>query len=66
MDMKKHKLIDGIIKEPLGGAHSNRELAFEEVEKTILKAFKELNKLSVEDLVEQRMEKYSNMGVYKE
>ncbi|PCI02166.1 MAG: acetyl-CoA carboxylase carboxyl transferase subunit alpha [Flavobacteriaceae bacterium] len=65
-DMKKHKLIDGIIKEPLGGAHSNRPEAFKEVEKTILKAFKELSKLSVEELVEQRMEKYSNMGVYNE
>ncbi|PCI33678.1 MAG: acetyl-CoA carboxylase carboxyl transferase subunit alpha [Flavobacteriaceae bacterium] len=65
-DMKKHKLIDGIIKEPLGGAHSDREKAFKEVEKTILKAFKELSKLSVEELVEQRMEKYSNMGVYNE
>jgi len=65
-DMKKHKLIDGIIKEPLGGAHSNREEAFKEVEKTIVKAFKELSKLSVEELVEQRMDKYSNMGVYKD
>ncbi|MBL4745927.1 MAG: acetyl-CoA carboxylase carboxyltransferase subunit alpha [Flavobacteriaceae bacterium] len=65
-DMKKHKLIDGIIKEPLGGAHSNREDAFKEVEKTILKAFKELSKLPVDELIAQRMEKYSKMGVYNE
>lgn len=64
-DMKKQKLIDGIIKEPLGGAHYDRETAFLEVKKTILKAFDELKDLSEEELVKQRMEKYDNMGVYK-
>lgn len=64
-DMKKQKLIDGIIKEPLGGAHYDRETAFKEVEKTILKAYKELKELSPKELVKQRMEKYANMGVYK-
>jgi len=63
-DMKKLKLIDGIIKEPQGGAHSNREEAFAIVEKTIVKAFNELNKLTIKDLVKQRMEKYEDMGVY--
>ena len=65
-DMKKLKLIDGIIKEPLGGAHSNREKAFEQVEKTIVEAFNELKDLSEADLVAARMDKYSQMGVYKE
>jgi len=64
-DMKKQKLIDGIIKEPLGGAHYDRERAFKEVEKTILKAYNELKDLSPKELVKQRMEKYANMGVYK-
>jgi len=64
-DMKKQKLIDGIIKEPLGGAHFDRETAFKEVEKTILKAYGELKKLSAEELVKKRMEKYANMGVFK-
>lgn len=65
-DMKKQKLIDGIIKEPIGGAHLDRENAYIEVEKTILKAYKELKKLSAEKLVEKRMEKYSKMGEYNE
>ncbi len=65
-DMKKLKLIDGIIKEPFGGAHSNREEAFKIVEKQILKSFDELNKLSVKELVDQRMDKYAEMGVYKD
>jgi acetyl-CoA carboxylase carboxyl transferase subunit alpha len=65
-DMKKLKLIDGIIKEPVGGAHSNREGAFKAVEKQILSAFDELKDLTYVDLVAQRMDKYANMGVYKE
>ncbi|MDP3353562.1 MAG: acetyl-CoA carboxylase carboxyltransferase subunit alpha [Flavobacteriaceae bacterium] len=66
IDMKKLKLIDGIIKEPLGGAHMDREGAYQEVEKTILKAYKDLKKLSPQKLVEKRMEKYSKMGEYNE
>lgn len=65
-DMKKLKLIDGIIKEPLGGAHLDRETAYKEVENTILKTYKELKKLSPQKLVEKRMEKYSKMGEYNE
>ncbi|NQV76953.1 MAG: acetyl-CoA carboxylase carboxyltransferase subunit alpha [Lutibacter sp.] len=64
-DMKKQKLIDGIIKEPLGGAHYDREVAFKEVEKTILNAYNELKDLSSKELVKQRMDKYANMGVFK-
>ena len=65
-DMKRLKLIDGIIKEPVGGAHSNREGAFESVKNTILSSFEELKDLSDEEIVSTRMEKYAEMGVYKE
>lgn len=65
-DMKKMKLIDGIIKEPVGGAHSDREVAFTAVQEQIVNAFNELKDLSEEDLVTKRMDKYANMGVYKE
>jgi acetyl-CoA carboxylase carboxyl transferase subunit alpha len=65
IDMKKQKLIDGIIKEPLGGAHYDREKAYKEVKKTILKAFDELKDLPAKELVHLRMEKYANMGVFK-
>jgi acetyl-CoA carboxylase carboxyl transferase subunit alpha len=64
-DMKKQKLIDGIIREPLGGAHHDRVSAFKDVEKTILKAYDELKDLSAKELVKKRMDKYANMGVYK-
>ena len=65
-DMKKQKLIDGIIKEPVGGAHYNREGAFTIVQKTIIKTYNELKDLSPSDLVEQRMNKYAQMGVYND
>lgn len=65
-DMKKQKLVDDIIPEPLGGAHYDRETAFAEVEKYILKGFNELKDLSTADLVAKRMDKYSKMGEFKE
>ena len=63
-DMKRLKLIDGIIKEPFGGAHRNREEAFNIVEKQIVKAYDELKNLSKVDLVKKRMDKYAEMGEY--
>lgn len=65
-DMKKQKLIDDIIPEPLGGAHYDRETTFKTVEDYIMKAFNELKELSTKDLVAQRMDKYSNMGEFKD
>jgi acetyl-CoA carboxylase carboxyl transferase subunit alpha len=65
-DMKKNKLIDEIIPEPLGGAHHDRPATFKTVEQYILKGFNELKNLSTEELIAQRMEKYSKMGEYKE
>lgn len=65
-DMKKLKLIDEIIKEPEGGAHRNREQTFEIVKKKILSHFKELDKLSPKDLIQVRMDKYTEMGSFKD
>lgn len=64
-DMKRLKLIDGIIKEPLGGAHTDREATFIAVRDTIKKSYEDLKNLSPKELVKQRMKKYSEMGVYK-
>ena len=63
-DMKKLKLIDEIVREPAGGAHSNLEKTFEIVKNKITTHYEELEKLSPKNLVELRMEKYANMGVY--
>jgi len=65
-DMKRMKLIDGIIKEPVGGAHTDRAGAFTAVKEQIAIAFNELKNLPEEELVAQRMDKYAKMGVYKE
>jgi len=64
-DMKKQKLIDQIVKEPLGGAHANREETFAIVKEAIVASYEEFKNLSPEELVEKRMNKYSQMGVFK-
>ncbi len=64
-DMKKQKLIDEIVKEPVGGAHSNREETFNTVKNAIISSYDEFKNLSPVELVNQRMTKYSNMGVFK-
>ncbi len=64
-DAKKLEVIDEIVKEPIGGAHSNYEEMFKILEKVVSRAYDELKNLSPEELVENRAEKYSNMGVYK-
>jgi len=65
-DMKKQKLIDDIIPEPLGGAHYDKETTFKSVAEYVTKAFNELKDLSTKDLVAKRMDKYSKMGEFKE
>jgi acetyl-CoA carboxylase carboxyl transferase subunit alpha len=65
-DMLHLKLIDGIVKEPLGGAHNDLKWMSEEVKKIILSTTSELRKLSVEQLIQQRIDKFCSMGVVKE
>jgi acetyl-CoA carboxylase carboxyl transferase subunit alpha len=65
-DMKKQKLIDDIIPEPLGGAHFDRESTFKTVEQYIMKGYNELKDLSTEELLVQRYEKYLAMGHFKD
>lgn len=65
-DMLSNKLIDGIVKEPLGGAHTDVKAIAAEVKKVILENHKELAKLSTEDRISQRIEKFCAMGVVKE
>jgi acetyl-CoA carboxylase carboxyl transferase subunit alpha len=65
-DMSKNGLIDGMIKEPVGGAHRNPLETFETVKKEILKHLNTLKKLSPEERINQRIEKFSAMGVVHE
>lgn len=61
-NMLKNKLIDGVISEPIGGAHSDRDAIFATVKSEILKQIKELEKLDVQDRIDQRIEKFCSMG----
>jgi len=65
-DMLKLKLIDGIIKEPLGGAHTDVSWMAKEVKKAIVSSFKELSALSTDEMISQRIDKFCSMGVVKE
>jgi acetyl-CoA carboxylase carboxyl transferase subunit alpha len=63
-DMKKLKLIDEIVREPAGGAHADRKKVFDTVKNKITAQYQKLEKLSPKELVDQRMDKYAQMGVY--
>jgi len=65
-DMLGLNLVDGIIKEPLGGAHRDVQGMAKEVKRTILEAYKELNALSPQDRISKRIDKFCAMGVVKE
>ncbi|NQX81138.1 MAG: acetyl-CoA carboxylase carboxyltransferase subunit alpha [Flavobacteriaceae bacterium] len=65
-DMTAQGLIDGVIREPAGGAHSDRKETFDNVRKTIIDTLAELKKLDIDTMIEQRMAKYENMGEFSE
>ena len=64
-DMLKQNIIDGIIPEPLGGAHYNEEETFDIVRKQLNQSIAELEKISGDKLSKNRQEKFLDMGVYK-
>lgn len=61
-DMLENKLIDGIIKEPIGGAHADPQAMFEKVKKELLKWIPKLEELEPEKLIDKRIKKYCAMG----
>lgn len=65
-DMLSLKLIDGVLKEPVGGAHSHPEKMFQTVKAELLKQLNKLSSIPVEELVNKRIEKFCNMGEYSE
>jgi acetyl-CoA carboxylase carboxyl transferase subunit alpha len=65
-DMLGNKLIDGIIEEPLGGAHNNPEDMFRIMKSALESHIIELKKLDSDTLIEQRIAKFSAMGAFEE
>ena len=64
-DLKKMNLIDGIIKEPLGGAHNDVDFAADKLKKVILSEIEKLEKIDPEKRILNRIKKFSLMGVVK-
>ncbi len=64
-DLKELKVIEGVIPEPLGGAHRDWDATFMAVKDQILKSLKRLSKLKPDKLIEQRIQKYSSIGVFE-
>lgn len=64
--MLEFGIIDGIVEEPLGGAHSNPEQMIKILKKHIKKQLAELSELSEEELVNARIAKYAAIGEFEE
>ena len=62
--MLKEKIIDGIIEEPLGGAHYDPEVTYQNVKKNILTNIKALKNFNGEELLNHRQEKFIAMGKF--
>jgi acetyl-CoA carboxylase carboxyl transferase subunit alpha len=65
-DMKGFGIVDGIVKEPIGGAHNNPEAMAQSLKKHILENLAEISKLSPDERINLRIEKYDQMGRFKE
>jgi acetyl-CoA carboxylase carboxyl transferase subunit alpha len=59
-------LVDGVIPEPLGGAHWNHDEAAAMMKEQVVKAIAELKEIDPETRIDQRIEKFSNMGRWEE
>jgi acetyl-CoA carboxylase carboxyl transferase subunit alpha len=65
-DMLGNRLIDGIIPEPMGGAHNDTATTYATFSNEIIKQLDTLLKLETEALINQRIEKFSGMGAFTE
>ena len=59
-------LVDGVIPEPLGGAHWDYEMAADLLKKYLLPVIKELKAIPAEERVKLRIEKFGKMGFWEE
>ncbi|WP_217601621.1 acetyl-CoA carboxylase carboxyltransferase subunit alpha [Chitinophaga sp. GbtcB8] len=64
--MSKFGLVDGVIKEPLGGAHVNPDEAAAILKTSLKQTLAELKKIDPDTRIEQRIDKFSNMGFFEE
>ncbi len=65
-DLLELGVVDGVIPEPMGGAHTNHEVAAAAVQEALIRNYEELRKLKPEKLVRRRREKFLKMGQVEE
>jgi len=65
-DLKELNILDEIIPEPKGGAHRDVEEQANNIKPVIEKSLKELKKLSEDELLEQRWQKFKQIGIFKQ
>ncbi|MCI0516016.1 acetyl-CoA carboxylase carboxyltransferase subunit alpha [candidate division KSB1 bacterium] len=65
-DLFEMKVVDEIIPEPAGGAHTDYDSAARILKERLLRHLKELHLLTTKQLLEQRLEKFSRMGTWLE
>jgi len=64
-DLKELDVIDGIIDEPLGGAHRDYDKSAQAVKEQIVESLKRLGKLKTKNVVASRIDKYSSIGAWE-
>ncbi len=64
-DLLDKDIVDGIIPEPIGGAHADPEAAARYLDRVLQPALLELERLSAEQLVQQRYERFRGLGVFE-
>ncbi len=65
-ELLKIGVVDKVVKEPVGGAHREPEVAYKNLKSALISSLKELSPLDQEDLIEARYEKFRGMGVFSE
>ncbi|MDT8445981.1 MAG: acetyl-CoA carboxylase carboxyltransferase subunit alpha [bacterium] len=65
-ELQKFKIIDGIVPEPIGGAHANPQEAMDSLKKAALRHLTQLENLTSDELIEDRYEKFRQIGVFAE
>ncbi len=65
-DMQLNKLVDDIVEEPVGGAHNDHQAMANHLKEVILNTITELNAIDPQERINQRIEKFCDMGVVVE
>ncbi|MDT7879555.1 MAG: acetyl-CoA carboxylase carboxyltransferase subunit alpha [Candidatus Hydrothermia bacterium] len=63
-DLMELNIIDGIVKEPIGGAHWNPKEMYQTLRKHIIEQLNELNKMEIDEILRIRYEKYRKVGLF--